>query len=74
MGWWIKLHDKEEHIELLGFWTLSIVQKSSNSECHTSSSEPFRICLEDEPYRTSIVTTNQLAKNKLDAVCNARVV
>jgi hypothetical protein len=27
----------------LDFWTLFIVQKSSNSECYTPSSEPFRI-------------------------------
>jgi hypothetical protein len=29
--------------ELLGFWTLSIIQNPSNSVCCTPSSEPYRI-------------------------------
>jgi hypothetical protein len=49
------LRSKPIYSELLGFWTLSIiwcsrkyrmigkVQNPSNSECYTSSSEPFRI-------------------------------
>jgi hypothetical protein len=57
---------------VFGLYPLS--KKPSNSECHTTSSELFRICLEDghNLYCCWNVTTSRLAMNKQDVTCSAR--